>query len=323
MTPAMRAVLAGERSKPGTLTAPGPSMNSSAGAATYAVSCSRRALPTQAATARSYPLSRAFLGLSVTPSLVPSVASALRSSPRPAAAAAFRSSATFRWSTSSSVRPSAMAVSGTGTGADAPMSVPSCPYPRSQDRPRFSFTPVRPCRFRQAPASSSSARRAFSSVGVASAAPLIARHFSSTERSVASLTNWTRGRPLGLRTTSAAMPTSARHPTLRAVALRRTARSFAGSRNGPTARGSTRSAPTGTASGTSTVSTDSGSTTAEACDGSEAVDAEDGADESPPVWAESRSGRRSSVVSTMRRPDCWASFRTVASAPAQSGWPAA
>ena len=92
------------------------------------------------------------------------------------------------------------------------------------------------------------------------------------ERSVSLLTNWTRDRPLGLSTMSAAMPAVPRHSALSALAFRRSVRSCAGSRNGPTARGSTRSAPAEAVSGTSTVSTDSGSTTAEACGGSGAAD---------------------------------------------------
>lgn len=38
---------------------------------------------------------------------------------------------------------------------------------------------------------------------------------------------------------------------------------------------------------------------------------------------ESTSGRRSSVVSTIRRSDCRASSRTVSSTPSQPGWVAA
>lgn len=68
------------------------------------------------------------------------------------------------------------------------------------------------------------------------------------------------------------------------------------------------------ASGTSTVSTDSGSTTAEAWAGSGATD------EAP---AESNSGRRSSVVRTIRRWEVRASSRAVSSTSSQRGWVAA
>jgi hypothetical protein len=55
-------------------------------------------------------------------------------------------------------------------------------------------------------------------------------------------TIWMRGRPLGLTTTSEAMPYWRRHSTPRSALSRSRSRSAAGSRNGPTARGPMRSA---------------------------------------------------------------------------------
>lgn len=125
-----------------------------------------------------------------------------------------------------------------------------------------------------------------------------------------------RGRPLGPVTTSAAIPTRLRHAALRSAACCNALRSAAGNRNGPTARGSTRSAasPDRSTVRDRAVSTDSGSTIADAWGGSAGGAGRE---------AESASGRRCSVVSAIRRPDCRARSRTVSSTPSQVGWPAA
>lgn len=138
-----------------------------------------------------------------------------------------------------------------------------------------------------------------------------------------------RGRPLGPSTTSEAIPKRLRQSTAASAARFSDTRSASGSRNGPTARGSTRSlvergsppAP-GAATVTDpasdpgvTAATDSGSTTADAWGGSGGGDGVDP--------AESAMIARLWVVRVIRRSDSSARPSTVAPTPCQPGCSAA
>ncbi len=278
--PAILALFAGERSKPGRVAPPSSPMKRRAGEATYELSCSLRAVPTQEAMARSF--------------------SPVRSGPVTDGGA-------------SCGAPGA----GTGCGATGPGSAGTATGTGSpHDRSLLSRTPSRPWRFRQASASPVSASSAFRSDRVGASRAARSQRVPWA-RSGSLPTTCTRGRPLAPTTTSEAIPARFRQATLSSAFRRSAELSAADSRNGPTARGSIRSAAAPWPSApraARTVSTDNGSTTADACGGRAGACA---------AVAESASACRLCVVSATRRPDSRANSRTVASTPSHVGLRAA
>lgn len=293
-TPVIFAVFPGDRSKPGTSPPPGSLMKSRAGEATYELSCSWRAMPTQEAMSRSLSLSR---GAGVATSV------------------GMASLGTLRLG----------AGVGTGTAVAGRGSSPVL-----HDRSRSSSTASRPCRSRHALTSSLRATSALASVPVGRSSASV-EHRLPSRRSGSFPTTCMRGRPLGPSTTSEAIPVRLRHCTASSAVRRSEVRSASDSSNGPTARGSTRSVPgrcvpsvPGAAIVTEpapepepeeTSATDNGSTTADAWGGRLG-----GGGEEP---AESARICRLCVVSVILRSDASASSSTVAPTPSQVGCRAA